>query len=144
MPKTRLPGRQAAWLGRGMDRSRRDAVHELLGQTLAVDPRLRVDAVRSLSSALGRTAEHGTRGSGPADPGASAVVDEVWDRVLELAADPDRAVRRTVLHALANEAPEDRAGEVGAALVLLVGDADDGLARRARKVRAQFLRHRAA
>lgn len=127
-----------------MDRFRRDAVHELLGQTLAIDPRLRVDAVRSLSATLGRTAERGADELGPADPGSSAVVQEVWDRVLELASDPDRAVRRTVLHALANEAPDARAGDVGAALVLLVGDADDGLARRARKVRAQFLRDRAA
>ena len=45
-------------------------MHELLGQTLAVDPRLRVDAVRSLSATVGRTAEHrGAAGSGPADPG---------------------------------------------------------------------------
>lgn len=119
-------------------------MHELLGQTLAVDPRRRVDAVRTLSSTLGRTADLGTAGSGRADSGSSAVVDEAWDRVLELVADPDLTVRRTVLHALANEAPDARADEVGDALVLLVADADDGLARRARKVRAQFLRHQAA
>ena len=120
-------------------------MHELLGQTLAVDPRRRVDAVRTLSSTLGRTADLGTAGSGRAGSGSSAVVvDAAWDRVLELAADPDLTVRRTVLHALANEAPDARADEVGDALVLLVADADDGLARRARKVRAQFLRHQAA
>jgi len=127
-----------------MDRSRRDAVHELLGQTLAVDPRQRVDAIRALSSTLGRTGELATAGAGPGETGSSAVVDEAWDRVLELAADPDLTVRRTVLHALANEAPDARADEVGDALVLLVADGDDGLARRARKVRAQFLRHQAA
>ena len=127
-----------------MAHQRQPDVHDLLGQTLALDPRQRIEAVRLLSSTLGRTAEVEAAAAGPGGAASPAVVDEVWDRVIELAADPDHVVRRTVLHALANEAPDARSGEVGAVLCRLTGDVDDGLARRARKVRDRFLRDQAA
>ncbi len=103
----------------------------LLGETLAVDPRRRVDAVRSLPASLG-------------DAGSDPWVAEGWNRVLELAEDPEPVVRRTVLHVLATDAPVQRADEVERALHRLSEDSDESLRRRARKVHAQFRRARAA
>jgi hypothetical protein len=103
----------------------------LLGETLAVDPRRRVDAVRALPASLT-----------PADDDPLAV--EGWDRVLELVDDPEPVVRRTVLHVLAADAPPQRADDVDRALHRLSEDEDESLRRRARKVHAQFRRARAA
>ena len=109
----------------------RDHLRALLGETLAADPRRRVDAVRSLPASL-------TPGEG--DP----LVDQGWDRVLELATDPEPIVRRTVLHVLATDAPTQRADDVDRALHRLSEDDDESLRKRARKVHAQFRRARAA
>jgi hypothetical protein len=103
----------------------------LLGETLALDPRRRVDAVRSLPASL-------------APDEADPLVAEGWDRVLELVDDPEPVVRRTVLHVLAAEAPARRADDVERALHRLSEDTDESLRRRARKVHAQFRRARAA
>jgi hypothetical protein len=103
----------------------------LLGETLATDPRRRVDAIRSLPASLA-----------PAD--GDPLVAEGWDRVLELAEDPEPIVRRTVLHALAADAPAQRAADVERALHRLSEDDDEALRKRARKVHAQFRRAHAA
>lgn len=108
-----------------------DHVRALLGETLANDPRRRVDAVRSLPASLGPDED---------DP----LIEAGWDRVLELVEDPEPVVRRTVLHVLAAEAPVQRADDVERALRRLSDDEDDSLRRRARKVHAQFRRARAA
>jgi hypothetical protein len=118
-------------------RPRQPDVRDLLGRTLLADPRQRVDAVRELTAVLGERVE-------VPDPDDAWLVDDGWDRVLELAADPDATVRRTVLHALAAEAPPERRADVDRALGRLGDDEDDALRRRARKVHAQFRRLRAA
>ena len=105
-------------------------LRDLLGETLAVDPRRRVDAVRSLSATLPPSTS---------DP----LVAAGWDRVLELADDPEPVERRTVLHVL-GEAPAQRADDVEAALHRLCADEDDSLRRRARKVHDRLRRLRAA
>jgi hypothetical protein len=110
--------------------ARDDDLRALLGETLAVDPRRRVDAVRALPASL--------------TPGPGSLDVEGWDRVLELVDDPDAVVRRTVLHVLAADAPPQRADDVERALHRLSEDDDESLRRRARKVHAQFRRARAA
>ena len=114
----------------GVQPARDRHLRELLGETLALDPRRRVDAVRSLSTSLPQSGE--------------PLVDAGWDRVIELAEDPEPVVRRTVLHVLATDAPDQRAADVDRALHRLSEDADESLRRRARKVHAQFRRARAA
>ena len=62
----------------------------------------------------------------------------VWDRTLEMAADPEVKVRATVLHLLCDGSPRERHAEVVAAVERMQQDTDDKLRRRARKVMAQY------
>ena len=64
----------------------------------------------------------------------------VWNRVIELASDPDVKVRTQVLHVLADGSPRERERQVVAAIETLTQDADESLRRRARKVLAEYRR----
>jgi HEAT repeat protein len=64
----------------------------------------------------------------------------VWDRVLELAADPNPGVRRDVAHALADGSPRERWPEVIAAMEILRDDPDRGVRRMANRVLGEFHR----
>ena len=65
---------------------------------------------------------------------------EVWQRVFELAADPDRDVRRQVLHTLGDGSPRRLEGRVIATLESMRQDADSRLRRRVRRLLAQYRR----
>ena len=67
-------------------------------------------------------------------------VAAVWDRVLELAADPDPGVRRDVAHALADGSPRERWPEVIATMDVLRNDPDRGVRRMANRVLREFNR----
>jgi len=68
-------------------------------------------------------------------------VSEVWKRVLEMAADPDAAVRRWTVHVLCDGSPVLYHGEIARVLESLYQDADDRVRRAVRKVLAHH-RHR--
>lgn len=50
--------------------------------------------------------------------------DEVWDRVFELAHDPDPGVRRDAIHAMTDGSPREFAGRVLAQLEAMTNDTD--------------------
>jgi hypothetical protein len=64
----------------------------------------------------------------------------VWDRLIEMAADPDRKVRGAVMHTLTDGSPRHREPQVVAALERLHDDPDEKLRRRARHVLAHYRR----
>jgi HEAT repeat protein len=61
-------------------------------------------------------------------------VPEIWDRLIAMVDDPDPAVRRWVVHALADGSPLHRTGEIVAALETLWNDPDKKVRKRARFV----------
>ncbi len=65
---------------------------------------------------------------------------EVWDRLFELARDPELEVRRTVFHILGDGSPNERVEEVVQAMESMFHDSDLKLRRRARKFLAQYRR----
>ena len=69
-----------------------------------------------------------------------ADIPEVWNRILELAGDPDAHVRRLVIHALCDGSPIRYRTAVLNALEKLAQDSDDGVRRRARKALAAHRR----
>ena len=98
-----------------------DEVQELLGQTYSADARDRAGAVRALCPCHVKRNE-----------------PRVWDRMIELACDPDAEVRRQVLHVLADGSPRERERQVVNAIETIAQDRDETLRRRARKVLAQY------
>lgn len=69
-----------------------------------------------------------------------ANVPEVWDRLVQMHADPDPSVRSVVLHALCDGSPSDRHREVVAAVDAMQQDPDRKLRRRARRTMAAYRR----
>jgi hypothetical protein len=65
---------------------------------------------------------------------------EVWDRVFEMAADPDRHIRRQVLHTLGDGSPRRLEGRVVEALEAMRLDPDPRLRRNVRRLLAQYRR----
>ena len=65
---------------------------------------------------------------------------EVWDRLFELARDPELEVRRTVFHILGDGSPNERIHDVVSAMESMYHDPDPKLRRRARKFLAQYRR----
>lgn len=104
-----------------MQNTSRHEIDELLELTHSDDPRERNEALRVLCPCHVKFNER-----------------RVWDRALEMAADPDVKVRATVLHLLCDGSPRERNAEVVAAVERMQQDADDKLRRRARKVMAQY------
>ena len=66
--------------------------------------------------------------------------DQVWDRMVAMAADPDPNVRNWVLHVLTDGSPRSRQPEVVQALACLRDDADPKLRRKARHILAHYRR----
>ena len=66
--------------------------------------------------------------------------DQIWDRLIAMAADDDLQVRSTVLHVLCDGSPRSREQEVVAALQRKQHDPDVGLRRRVLKVLVQYRR----
>jgi hypothetical protein len=104
-----------------MERTRRHEIDELLDMTRSDDARDRNEALRELCPCHVKFNEK-----------------RVWNRTLEMACDPDAAVRSTVLHVLCDGSPRERNEEVVAAVARMQQDPDDKLRRRARKVMAQY------
>ena len=65
---------------------------------------------------------------------------EVWDRLFELARDPNLQVRKTVFHILGDGSPNDRAEDVIKAMESMYHDPDLTMRRRVRKFLAQYRR----
>ncbi len=65
---------------------------------------------------------------------------EAWDRVLELTADSNLAVRRNALHVLVDGSPRERHAEVVEALERMRVDPDPKLRRHVRKILARYRR----
>ncbi len=66
--------------------------------------------------------------------------DLVWDRIFELAADPDLGVRRLVFHAMVDGSPNSRLPEIVEAVEQLRNDESPKLRRQARKLLAKYRR----
>jgi hypothetical protein len=66
--------------------------------------------------------------------------DRVWTRLLQLAADPEPAVRGDVLHAITDSTPAPRVPAVIQALESRHNDPDAGIRRRVRKTLAHYRR----
>lgn len=66
--------------------------------------------------------------------------DDVWDRMLSMASDPDVKVRGWVLHVLTDGSPRSREADVVQVLGKMVDDPDPKLRRRARKILAHHRR----
>ena len=98
-------------------------VSRALELTRAADPRTRRAGIRALC---------------PCDVKANAPA--AWDRLLEMAEDPDASVRSAVLHALCDGSPREREEEVVAALARLATDRESRIRRRARGVLAAYRR----
>ncbi len=65
---------------------------------------------------------------------------EVWDRILELATDPDVGVRRLAFHSMIDGSPHSRETEIVEAIELLRDDPSPKLRRQARKLLATYRR----
>jgi hypothetical protein len=65
---------------------------------------------------------------------------EVWDRLFELARDPDLNVRKTIFHILGDGSPNDRVHDVISAMESMFHDPDPKLRRRVRQFLAQYRR----
>ncbi len=64
----------------------------------------------------------------------------VWDRLVAMAADPDRNVRNWVLHVLTDGSPQSRQPEVVQVLERMGHDPDPKLRRKARQILAHHRR----
>ena len=95
-------------------------VENLLRDTRDPDPRVRKHAARELCPCQ-----------------IKVNLPEVWDRILELCADPDRGVRSMALHTLIDGSPRERADEIVAAFERMRDDPDPRLRRQVRKLLAR-------
>ncbi len=100
-----------------------DAVGELLALSGSRDPRVRRVAVKNLCPCHVRRQR-----------------DDVWQRLIEMAADPEPGVRIDVLHALTDGSPDSLADRVLAIVAEHCGDRDPKVSRYARYLRARQLR----
>jgi len=100
-------------------RTRKSDIPGWLELTQSPDPRQRGAALRALC---------------PCE--LKSKVSQVWQRVLEMAADPDAAVRRWVVHVLCDGSPALYRGEIVRVLEGLYQDPDDRVRRTVRKVLA--------
>ena len=103
-----------------MNSARIDAI---LYETLDADPNRRRAAVRELC---------------PCEVRRNHV--DVWDRILELAYDPDAGVRRLVFHAMMDGSPRAREHEIVEAVESLRNDPSPKLRRQARNLIANYRR----
>ncbi len=94
---------------------------DILKETRDTDPRVRSRAARNLCPCELRMD----------DPKA-------WERVFELARDPDAHVRRTVFHTLVDGSPRRREAEVVSALEGMWNDPDLKLRRQVRRLLARY------
>ncbi len=106
-----------------MRRTRVDEIEGLLADTADPDPKCRTAALRSLCPCHFKRNE-----------------PRVWDRVLELVADPSPEVRRAVFHLLGDGSPRQRETDVVAAMACFCHDSDERLRRRARRLMARYRR----
>lgn len=100
-----------------------DEFDALLEATYSQDARERADAARELCPCH-------LRDNIPA----------VWDRVLELARDPDLRVRKTVLHMMTDGSPREREADVIAAIETMFHDPDPKMRRVVRRLLAAYRR----
>lgn len=106
-----------------LERTRRDDVDRLLDLSHSEVPEERRVAVRDLCTCRVRA------DSGP-----------IWDRLIELADDPDPGVRRDVLHSMTDSTPKERVSTVLEVLESRRNDSDQRLRRRIRKTLAHYRR----
>jgi hypothetical protein len=122
-----LPPSHLARFGEGIvpprARLREHEVEEWLARTRASAPATRARAVQALCPCH-------VRGDAAA----------VWDRLLEMVADPDPRVRGNVFHALTDGSPRRCEAGVLAAAASLEHDPDPKLRRRVRRFLAQYRR----
>jgi len=100
-----------------------DEFDTLLEATWSADAKTRADAARELCPCH-------LRDNTPV----------VWDRVLELARDPDLRVRKTVLHMMTDGSPREREAEVVAAIETMFHDPDLKQRRVVRRLLANYRR----
>jgi hypothetical protein len=103
--------------------TRADDIGNLLEKTRDLDPRTRRTAIVRLCPC------HVKRNH-----------DEVWDRLVAMAADADPKVRHWVLHVLTDGSPRARETEILGVLERLRDDSDLKLRRKARKILAHYRR----
>lgn len=96
-------------------------LEDVLARTHDRDPRVRSRAARNLC---------------PCELKADS--PKAWQRVFDMAGDPDVRVRRTVFHTLIDGSPRRREAEVVAALERLRDDPDLKLRRSVRKLLARY------
>lgn len=104
-------------------RTERGSRTSLLDMTRVGDPSERRVAVRNLCTCH-----------------VQADDDRIWERLLEMAHDPDAGVRRDVLHAITDSTPGTRVAAVVETLESMRNDADLRLRRRVRKTLAHYRR----
>jgi len=98
-------------------------IDEVLAQTYSCDPKERATALRQLCPChLRRNVPH------------------IWERVMEMAGDPEPGVRSNVLHLLADGSPRELESRVVAAIEGMLGDPDQKLRRRVRKLIGYYRR----
>ena len=100
-----------------------DEIPKLLELTYDDDPKVRSLAAKNLCGCHVR-ADH----------------PEIWDRIVELLADPEPQVRADAVHALGDSSPRHRAHDFAAALEPLYHDPDPHLRKRVRKVLTAYRR----
>ena len=98
-------------------RVRRIEIDDMLTLTFDSEPKTRSHALRELCPCH-----------------VKANDERVWSRILEMAADPDVRVRRTVVHALADGSPRALEPQVIATLESMRADPDERLSKTVRRV----------
>jgi HEAT repeat protein len=113
---------QTACRHRGREnRLERDAIAELLEATRSLDPLVRKEAANALCPCH-----------------IQGEIPGVWERLIEMVADPDAKVRGVILHTLADGSPREREAEVVAAIERMYHDPVPKLRRRVRKLLASY------
>ena len=69
-----------------------------------------------------------------------AYIPEMWDRLLELADDPDDDVRRIVLHTLIDGSPKQREQDIVASIEKCQRDRNVKISRQAKTIYARYRR----
>eukprot|EP00297_Palpitomonas_bilix_P016758 CAMPEP_0113883874 /NCGR_PEP_ID=MMETSP0780_2-20120614/9873_1 /TAXON_ID=652834 /ORGANISM="Palpitomonas bilix" /LENGTH=118 /DNA_ID=CAMNT_0000871289 /DNA_START=15 /DNA_END=368 /DNA_ORIENTATION=+ /assembly_acc=CAM_ASM_000599 len=97
------------------------SIHAFITTTYSSSPAERAKAVRNLCPCH-----------------VKANVDDVWDRIIEMAEDKDVTVRRAVLHTLCDGSPKAREHDIIEALRLLSRDHDKEIRRKVHKALAHY------